>query len=208
MRCASSVCVLVSGGFDSAALALRLLRAGHRIAPLYVRFGLRWEAAELFWLRRLLRRLRAPGLGALQVVSLPAASLYGAHWSRTGRPVPSRRSRDAAVYLPGRNLLLLTAAGLVCAQQGIGTIALGILRSNPFGDASPSFFRAMSRVLSAAFAQSIRVITPLQHMTKAQVRAAVPQVPAPLTFSCLNPRGTQHCGRCNKCAERARILGT
>jgi 7-cyano-7-deazaguanine synthase len=190
---------------DSLALLLQLLRAGHRVLPVYVRFGLRWEAAERYWLHRQLRQVRQPRLDALHTVRLPVAALYGAHWSLQGRYVPSHRSRDAAVYLPGRNLLLLTAAGLVCAQQGIGTLAVGTLRSNPFGDASPGFFRAMGRCLTAAFQHPMRVIAPLRTMTKAQVLAAMPTLPVALTFSCLAPRGRRACGGCNKCAERARL---
>ena len=44
--------VLLSGGLDSAVLARRFLAQGRKILPLYVRCGLRWERAELFWLRR------------------------------------------------------------------------------------------------------------------------------------------------------------
>ena len=75
------ICVLVSGGLDSALLLHRLLGQGAVILPVYVRCGLAWEAVELFWLRRLLNVMRAPRLLPLRVVPLPLGSLYARHWS-------------------------------------------------------------------------------------------------------------------------------
>ena len=42
----NAVCVLVSGGLDSAVLAHAMARRYARVFPLYVRTGLRWEAVE------------------------------------------------------------------------------------------------------------------------------------------------------------------
>ena len=199
-------CVLVSGGLDSAALMRRLLAQGGRVVPLYLRCGLRWEPAELSWLRRFLRAVRSPRLDSLVIVDMPLRSLYGSHWSLTGRRVPGRRSADAAVYLPGRNALLLTAAAIICTNRGINRLAIGTLKHNPFGDASPSFFRRMSSCLSEALAHPIRVIAPLRRLTKTQLVLAAAGTPMALTYSCLRPHGTRHCGRCNKCAERKRAF--
>lgn len=205
--------VLVSGGLDSAVLVRRLLRSGRRIQPLYVRCGLAWEAAELTWLRRLLRALHSPRLAPLVVLELPLRSMYGRHWSLTGRGVPGSRSADTAVYLPGRNALLLTHAAVYCAQRGIATIALGLLKGNPFADASPAFLRRMAGCLSQALGRPIRILAPLRHLTKVQLVRSARGVPLSLTFSCLAPRlpaGRQvawrACGRCNKCAERRRAF--
>jgi len=202
----TSLCVLVSGGLDSAVLVHRLLGTGCRLLPVYVRCGLRWEAAELHWLRRFLRAVRSPQLAQLVVVDIPVRSLYGAHWSLKGRHVPSSRSPDAAVYLPGRNIFLLSAAAVICAKRGISTIALGTLRSNPFGDATPAFFRQFSACLTRALQHPIRIVTPLRRLTKTQVIRGTPSASLHLTFSCLAPRHYQPCGRCNKCAERAKAF--
>ena len=205
-KCSDITCVLVSGGLDSAVLMARLLRAGGQVRPLYVRCGLTWEAAELYWLRRLLRALRSPRLLPLTVVWLPMRSLYGSHWSLSRRGVPGARSTDAAVYLPGRNLILLSCAGIVAAQRGVTRLALGALQSNPFGDASPRFLRSMSRSLSLALDRPIRISTPLRRFKKPQLVRAARGLPLALTFSCLRPLGVRPCGRCNKCAERRRAF--
>lgn len=205
-RSRTRVCVLLSGGLDSAVLLDRLLRQTDGVSPVYVRCGLRWEAAELYWLRRLLKAVRSPKLAALHVVELPLESVYVGHWSLTGREVPSARSADRAVYLPGRNLLLLSTAAIVCAQQDLATIAIGLLRGNPFPDASPRFLAGLARCLTQALRHPIRIAAPLSRFNKAHLIRSSRAVPFASTFSCLNPRGHVHCGRCNKCAERQRAF--
>lgn len=202
-----SVAVLVSGGIESAAMLHRLgLRYGE-VHPVYIRAGLRWEKAELYWLRRLLRALRRPSLKPLTCLDLPARDCYpSGHWSLSGRKVPDERSPDETVYLPGRNALLLAKAAVFCASRGIGAIALGTLATNPFPDGNRRFFRLMARALSTGLGVPLRVIAPLGGMTKARVMESSGDLPWELTFSCIRPRGLLHCGRCNKCAERQGAL--
>lgn len=199
-------CALVSGGLDSAVLLHRLLNARKTVVPVYVQCGLRWEAAELHWLRRALRCLQTNTLRSLQRIELPLHAVYRHHWSLTGRRVPRATSRDAAVYLPGRNVLLISTAAILSAERGISTIALGVLKGNPFGDATPRFFARLAGCLTQALSHPICVLAPLRRLTKVQlIRSADPACLA-VTFSCVNPRGVTHCGRCNKCAERQRAF--
>ncbi|MBI4597532.1 MAG: 7-cyano-7-deazaguanine synthase [Candidatus Omnitrophica bacterium] len=201
-----AVCALISGGVDSAILVDRLQASGCRVLPLYVRAGLRWESAEIFWVRRLLSAMTTSRMLPLHIIAMPMASVYGRHWSLTGPGVPGARSRDAAVYLPGRNLLLSAAAAIACAPHQITTIALGILKGNPFGDATPQFFRRLSACLTQALGAPIRITTPLARMAKPEWLRRHTTAPLALTFSCLAPAGHGHCGRCNKCAERQRAF--
>ena len=198
----NTTCVLASGGLDSAVLLARLLRAGGRVWPVYLRCGLAWEAAELYWLRRFLRAVRSPTLLPLTVLDAPIRRVYGPHWSLTGRGVPGSRSADAAVYLPGRNLLLLSHAAVASVQRRVTRLAVGTLRGNPFSDASPRFFRAIADCLTQALGLPIRIEAPLRRLTKPALIRSSTSVPLRLTFSCLNPLGVHPCGRCNKCAER------
>ena len=101
------VAVLVSGGLDSAILVAELLSQGSVVHPIYVRFGLAWELTEEAYLRRFLDTLKSPAPEPLTVLNVPIALIYGTHWSVSGDAVPDDRSADEAVYLPGRNLLLL-----------------------------------------------------------------------------------------------------
>ncbi len=205
-RRSSSACLLVSGGLDSGLLLHRYLSQGIRVLPVYLRCGLYWEASELHWLHKFLRAVRTPQLRALRIVDMPLRGVYQDHWSFTGRHVPGPRSADAAVYLPGRNVLLVTAAAIASAQHRISTIALGVLQGNPFGDASPRFCANLAAALSQALNHPLRIVMPLRRLSKADAIRAAQDSPLELTFSCLQPVGVRHCGRCNKCAERQRAF--
>ena len=62
----------------------------------------------------------------------------------------------------------------------------------------------MARAVSLGLAHHIRVDAPLAEMSKADVirRGVALGVPFELTLSCMNPKGTRHCGLCSKCRER------
>ncbi len=196
------VAVLVSGGLDSAVLCIDLLRDFHRVTPLFVRSGLRWESVELESLRRFLDAVNSAALDPLVVLDEPIADVYGPHWSTTGNNVPGADTEDAAVYLPGRNLLLTVKAAIWCRLKGLQALALGSLGSNPFPDSTPAFFRQLEGLLSLALSGSPRLIRPFASLHKSDVIKRGRELPLNYTFSCINPMDGRHCGACNKCAER------
>jgi len=197
-----AVAVLASGGLDSAILLGQLVGEGQEVTPIYVRFGLAWEDAEVRHLGKFLASLPAPGAKPLVVLDLPVADVYGEHWSVTGNDVPDSDTPDEAVYLPGRNLLLLAKSSVWCALNGIQIIALGTLAANPFPDADREFFTGFSALASRALGCPLEVITPFAGRAKREVLDIGRLFALDLTFSCISPRSACHCGRCNKCAER------
>jgi 7-cyano-7-deazaguanine synthase len=194
--------VLVSGGLDSSILVAHLLATGHSVQPFYVRSHLAWEETELAWLRLFLQAIARPTLAPLVVLDLPLGDVYGAHWSTTGKAVPDAETPDEAVYLPGRNALLLIKAVLWCQLRGVKRLALAPLASNPFPDATDEFFAAYEAVLNQATLGDLHIERPFGAMAKRQVMKLGRDVPLELTFSCIAPQNGLHCGRCNKCAER------
>ena len=196
--------VLLSAGLDSVVLAAAEGRT-HRVYPVYVSTGLAWEANELAALDRLLARPPLRGTTEpLARLTFTVQDLYPAsHWALRGTP-PAFDTPDEDVYLAGRNIALLSKAAIYCAQNRISRIALGLLAGNPFPDATPAFFSAMSTALSLGLDHPIVIDTPLAAMQKAEViRLGVElNVPLELTLSCMNPQQELHCGRCSKCRER------
>ena len=126
------------------------LRRHEAVHPLYIRQGLYWETVELRHLRRFLRAVRGPSLRPLQVLAPAGGRSLCAHWSLTGTDVPAADMPDEAVYLPGRNVLLLAKAMLWCHLHDVAAVALGSLASNPFPDATPAFFRGYQKVVNQA----------------------------------------------------------
>ncbi|MBI3609938.1 MAG: 7-cyano-7-deazaguanine synthase [Nitrospirae bacterium] len=197
-----SVCVLASGGADSSILLVAMTERYARVIPVYIRNGLVWEKAEMYWLRRFLSAVAHPAIGPLQVLDLPMKDVYGAHWSMSGKDVPDEASDWKEVYLPGRNLILLSKAAVYCSLNDIDAIALGPLKTNRFADSSPDFFSGFERLVERAFGRRFEIITPFSNLIKQEVMEQGRQLPLELTFSCLKPLGNMHCGACNKCAER------
>ena len=196
------IAVLASGGLDSAILVAELLRWGRSVHPIYLRFGLAWEGTEEAYLRRFLDTLTNPAPEPLVVLHAPIASLYGSHWSVSGDAVPDEQSADEAVYLPGRNLLLLAQPSVWCALHGVHTIALGTLKGNPFPDSSREFLNDFGALVRLGLGHVLEVVTPFAELTKADVLELGRDLALQNTFSCIDPQGGLHCGHCNKCAER------
>jgi 7-cyano-7-deazaguanine synthase len=196
--------VLLSGGLESAVLIAEEA-ARDSVQPIYISVGLAWEAAERTMVAEFLARdpfpTRARPLAAL---SVDMRDVYAAtHWALEGRP-PAYHTPDEAVYLPGRNIVLLGKAGVYCAAAEIDRLVLGTLAHNPFPDATPAFRLSMADTLSLGLARPLQIEAPFAELTKADVirRGIALSVPFELTLSCMSPAGARHCGMCSKCRER------
>ncbi len=203
---AEPLAVLVSGGLDSSILVGEAVRCRPAVYPLYVRCGHFWEEAEQQHLLQFLRALHAPVLRPLHVLQMPTADLYAGHWSQTGRDVPDASTPDEAVFLPGRNVLLLAKALLWCHLHEVPAVALAPLESNPFPDATPAFFSAFEAVVNQAVAGRVHVLQPYRSLHKVEVMQRGRGMPLEWTFSCIRPVQGRHCGLCNKCAERRKAF--
>ena len=218
----------MSGGLDSAVLLAEEAGTGD-VQPIHVAVGLAWERAEHAAIEGF---LAGAGLGAgvRSLVSLTSdmTGVYRpAHWAIQGRP-PSYHTPDEDVYLPGRNVVLLAAAGVYCGSTGIARLVLGTLGHNPFPDATPVFRAAMASALSLGLDHALKIDAPYARVSKSEVirRGVALGVPLALTLSCMNPAEThvsfptgphegkvvpplfpRHCGVCSKCRERHDAFG-
>src|SRR5690606_32917825 len=108
------------------------------------------------------------------------------HWALTGI-APAYSTADEAVYLDGRNITLLSKAAVLAARLNIKKIAMGLLKGNPFPDATPMFLNTMGRALTLGLARDIQIQTPLAEWTKADVVKEAKRIALPfdLTLSCM-----------------------
>jgi 7-cyano-7-deazaguanine synthase len=196
--------VLCSAGLDSAVLLADEATRGW-VTPVYVSVGLAWEAAERRALEQLLAsppfatRVRPP-----QILEFSMRDIYPpAHWAVAG-VAPAFDTPDEDVYLVGRNVVLLTKAGILAAQRKLGRVAMGTLAGNPFPDATPAFVTSMAEALSRGLAHPLTIATPFRDLHKdAVVRLGVQLgVPLERSLSCMQPVNDLHCGHCSKCRER------
>lgn len=198
--------VLFSAGLDSAVLLADTVAAHGRARPVYVRAGLAWEADEQRTAERCLDAMGTAGdaIEPLAVLTVDMRDVYpDTHWAVAGR-APAFDTPDRDVYIEGRNIVLLSKAAVFAARAGHARLLLGPLAGNPFPDASPEFFAAMSRALTLGLGTPIEIEAPFLAMQKADVirRGQRLGVPFELTLSCMQPREGLHCGQCSKCRER------
>ena len=92
------------------------------VLPVYISAGLAWETAERGAVDAFLESLRtlpfAMAIHPLAALSVDMSDIYSAaHWAVVGRP-PGYNTPDEDVYLPGRNIVLLSKASVFCATAG------------------------------------------------------------------------------------------
>jgi 7-cyano-7-deazaguanine synthase len=203
--------VLLSGGLDSAVLLAHEARHA-AVLPVYVSSGFAWEPLESAMVEHLLAHPTfALGIRPAMRVAFTLRDVYPpSHWALRGE-APGYDTPDEDVYLSGRNLVLLSKAGIVAASNDATRIAIGPLAGNPFPDARPGFFEAMAQALALGLNRPLEVRAPFLTWSKEDVirRGLELAVPLELTLSCMMPvTGRRpggpplHCGRCSKCRER------
>lgn len=197
--------VLFSSGLDSAVLLADAAATAGGAQPIYVRAGFAWEADEQMVAERFLAALDpALCVQAMRTLTVDMRDVYPpTHWAVRGE-APGFDTPDEAVYLEGRNIILLSKAAVFAARHGLRRILIGPLAANPFPDASVAFFGAMARAVSLGLGTDLEIDAPFLEVRKSDVirMGAALGVPFELTLSCMQPEGGRHCGRCSKCRER------
>jgi len=209
--------VLLSGGLDSATVAAELIQDGWRVHALTVDYGQR-HAAEIAAAREI-----AAALGVEEHLVLPVdlAAFGGSALTDLSIAVPKSLDPLAPVegsipvtYVPARNLVLLALACSFAEARGAEAVAIGVnaLDYSGYPDCRPEFVRAFAEAARLGTrcgveGAPLRLLTPLQELSKAQIlaRARALGVPVARTVSCYDPSaaGTA-CGRCDACRLRAR----
>ena len=195
------IAVLSSGGLDSSILLAEEANTAE-VYPIYVRCGLAWEEMEREALDGFLRTLNHLHVKPVTTLSAPIGAMYGSHWSVSGGTVPGAEESDSSVYLPGRNILLISLAAVWCSTHDVSRIAIGSLAGNPFPDATPKFFSDFASALSTGLNHFIEVKAAFRGLHKSDIIRKFKHLPLESTLTCMSPRGLKHCGQCNKCKER------
>ena len=192
-----SIVTLVSGGLDSAVMAVMAKKDGVEQYPLFVDYGHRacnqeWRAClRVFREHHLPKPVRADAAG---FGALVPSGLTNARLDVVGR-----------AFLPGRNLLFLLLGAAYAVRVKASGVAIGLLDESQrlFEDQSKDFLARAQGVLRTATDSSIAVTAPLIHPSKAQVLALARGYKVSGTYSC-HTGGKKPCGRCLSCRERLR----
>ncbi len=202
--------VLLSGGLDSTTVAAIAREQGYDLLALTIDYNQR-HRIELAAAARV-----ATAFGAVRHIVLPLdLSGFGGSALTADIAVPKDGVRPGIpiTYVPARNTIFLSVALGWAEAAGARDLFIGVnaLDYSGYPDCRPEFvvaFEAMANLATKAGVEGDRftVRTPLAHMTKADIVREGTRlgVDFGMTWSCYDPQGDLHCGRCDSCRLRAK----
>lgn len=207
--------VLFSGGQDSTTCLFWAKERFEGVTALFIHYGQRHaiEAEQARAIARLAethlieQELDLSGLWA-------ANSLLDANEQLA---VETPQGKLPATFVPGRNLLFLTLAGILAYRLNAGHIVGGMCQTDYSGypDCRQQFVQAAQQCLQFATDKGFIIHTPLMFLDKAQTWQLADslgclEIVRDLSHTCYaGDRTTQHpwgfgCGQCDACRLRAR----
>jgi 7-cyano-7-deazaguanine synthase len=167
--------VLFSGGQDSTTCLAWALEQFSHVETVGFSYGQR-HAVELEARPRILERLRrefpawAARLGEDHLLSLDVLSQIGGSALTGEVAIAMRADGLPTTFVPGRNLLFLTAAAALGARRGAYDLVGGMCETDFSGypDCRDETIKAMQKALELGFAHPIAIHTPLMWIDKAE----------------------------------------
>jgi 7-cyano-7-deazaguanine synthase len=170
-----SALVLFSGGQDSTTVLAWALDRFDHIETVGFSYGQR-HAAELEARPRILERLRrdfAPWrkrLGSDHLLGLDVLYQIGGSALTDDIAIEMREQGLPTTFVPGRNLMFLTAAAALGYRRGIRELVGGMCETDYSGypDCREATIRAMQHALELGLAEPCTIHTPLMFIDKAE----------------------------------------
>lgn len=203
--------VLLSGGLDSMVAGGLAREAGFRVVALSIDYSQR-HRVELRAAERV-----AAAISAERHIILPLdLTAFGGSALTADIDVPKDGVGPGipVTYVPARNTIFLSLTLGLAEVSGAGDIFIGVnaLDYSGYPDCRPEFIAAFQTMANLATkagveGQSIRINTPLQHMSKADIAREAHRLglDAGISWSCYDPTPDErHCGLCDSCRLRSK----
>ena len=218
----TSALVLFSGGQDSTTCLAWALARFERVETVGFDYGQR-HAAELAARPRILASMRAMAngsrLGEDQLLPLDTLKAIGGSALTDDVAIAMGESGLPTTFVPGRNVMFLTAAAALGYRRGIDDLVGGMCETDFSGypDCRNDTIKATARALSLGLARDIRIHTPLMWIDKAATWQLAEELGGPAlvdliveeTVTCYQGDRTHRhawgygCGSCPACELRA-----
>ena len=200
-----SFVALLSGGLDS---IVALAAAAHRARPV---LGLTFDYGQPAAAREAAAAAAAAASFSCEHRVVPLdwyRELLPAAFSPGGDvPEPEVPGEESAraVWVPGRNLVMVGIAAAWAEKLGAASVVTGFNAEEAatFPDNSGEFVQAVCAALEFSSAGSVRLEAPLSGMDKKEIVRLGRELGAPLeaAWSCYRG-GEKPCGRCESCQRR------
>jgi 7-cyano-7-deazaguanine synthase len=223
-----SALVLFSGGQDSATCLAWALERYARVETVGFDYGQR-HAVEMQarqtvreGMARVLPRF-TDRLGPDHVVDLTGYGRIAESALTAEREIEMDARGLPTTFVPGRNLIFLTAAAALADRRGLDVLVGGMCETDYSGypDCRRETIDAMARALSLGLDKPVVIETPLMSLTKAQTWALAERIGGPALVELIvedshtcyrGDRSERHawgygCGACPACELRAQGYG-
>ncbi len=200
--------VVFSGGQDSTTCLVQALKEFDEVHAITFDYGQRHKL-EIEVAQSLAKELGVTSHKVMDVGLLNELAISSL--TRDDIPVSNELQENGLPnsFVPGRNILFLTLAGIYAYQLGAQTIITGVCETDFSGypDCRNDFIKALNSALNKGMDKSFEIRTPLMWLNKAQTWALADQNGAldlvrEKTLTCYNGIIGNGCGHCPSCQLR------
>ncbi|ENM5900653.1 7-cyano-7-deazaguanine synthase QueC [Vibrio mimicus] len=200
--------VVFSGGQDSTTCLVQALKEFDEVHAITFDYGQRHKL-EIEVAQKLAKQLGVVAHKVMDVGLLNELAIS----SLTRDDIPVSHDLQANglpnSFVPGRNILFLTLAGIYAYQIGATTVITGVCETDFSGypDCRNDFVQAMNQALTKGMDMPLTIRTPLMWLNKAETWALADQLGAldlvrHQTLTCYNGLIGDGCGECPACHLR------
>ncbi|EOY4609793.1 7-cyano-7-deazaguanine synthase QueC [Vibrio cholerae] len=200
--------VVFSGGQDSTTCLVQALKEFDEVHAITFDYGQRHKL-EIEVAQQLAKQLGVTAHKVMDVTLLNELAISSL--TRDDIPVSHELQANGLPnsFVPGRNILFLTLAGIYAYQIGATTVITGVCETDFSGypDCRDEFVQAMNQALAKGMDLPLMIRTPLMWLNKAETWALADQLGAldlvrHQTLTCYNGLIGDGCGECPACGLR------
>ncbi|MCH4294377.1 7-cyano-7-deazaguanine synthase QueC [Shewanella sp. 3B26] len=208
----SKAVVVFSGGQDSTTCLVQALSQFDEVHAITFDYGQR-HSEEIEVAKTLANELGCASHKIMDVSLLGELAISAL--TRDAIPVSHELMENGLpnTFVPGRNILFLTLAGIYAYQLGADTVITGVCETDFSGypDCRNDFVKAMEQALNLGMDKQLEIRTPLMWLNKAETWALADrygklELVRNQTLTCYNGIKGDGCGDCPACLLRRRGL--
>ena len=208
----SKALVVFSGGQDSTTCLIQALTEYDEVHGITFDYGQR-HRQEIDVAKALAKQLNLISHKVLDTTLLNELAISAL--TRDSIPVSHELMNNGLpnTFVPGRNILFLTLAGVYAYQLGCDAIITGVCETDFSGypDCRNEFVKSMEHTLALGMDKPLKIITPLMWLNKAETWALADKYQQldlikQQTLTCYNGIIGDGCGDCPSCLLRQRGL--
>ncbi|WP_394201819.1 7-cyano-7-deazaguanine synthase QueC [Shewanella waksmanii] len=208
----SKAVVVFSGGQDSTTCLVQALTQYDEVHAITFDYGQR-HRQEIEVAKALAAQLGVKSHKVLDVTMLNELAISAL--TRDDIPVSNELMDNGLpnTFVPGRNILFLTLAGIYAYQLGAKAVITGVCETDFSGypDCRDAFIKAMQSALEQGMDRQLSLVTPLMWLNKAQTWALADKyqqldLVKDNTLTCYNGKIGTGCGTCPACLLRQKGL--